>query len=64
MGMTDQAVRTEPADDAGELEEIDAIIGRARSGELARDAALAAISRIVRRGTTVEPAEVYQKPWG
>ncbi|MFN3667853.1 MAG: hypothetical protein ACK4VY_00940 [Brevundimonas sp.] len=62
--MIDQVIRTEPADATGEFEEIDAIIGRARRGELAKDAALDAIGRIVRRGIDVDPAEVYQKPWG
>jgi len=64
MGMTDQVFRIEPADGAGEFEEIDAIIGRARNGELASDVALEAIGRIVQRATAVEPAEIYQKPWG
>jgi hypothetical protein len=64
MGMTDQVIRTEPADGAEHLDEIADIVERARRGEMARDAALEAIGRIVRRVTAVKPAEVYQKPWG
>lgn len=64
MGMTDQVFRTEPADGADEFEEVADILGRARSGEMSREAALEAIGRIVRRVTSVESAEIYQKPWG
>jgi len=47
---------------AGELAEIETIIGQARDGYLAEEVAFEAIGRIVHRRTAA--AETYQKPWG
>lgn len=47
---------------AGELAEIETIIGQVRDGSLGEDAAFAAIGRIVDRRAAA--AETYQKPWG
>ena len=45
-----------------ELEEIEGILLRARTGALPEDAAFEAIGRIVERRTAT--VETYQKPWG
>ncbi len=62
MGITDPNSREAPSWAAGELDEIEAIVGKARDGTLAEEVALEAIGRIVRRRTSA--AETYQKPWG
>ena len=62
MHMTHQSSRD--MTDVSPLTEIEAVIERARSGELSDDAAVAAIGRIAGRRQAEPPAETYQKPWG
>jgi hypothetical protein len=62
MDMPDQSSRDMTYVSA--LAEIEAVIERARSGELKADAAVAAIGRITERRQAGSPAEIYQKPWG
>jgi hypothetical protein len=62
MDMTDQSSRDMTHVSA--LTEIEAVIERARSGELTDDAAVAAIGRIAERRRAGPPTETYQKPWG
>jgi hypothetical protein len=62
MGMTDQS--SHDTTDVNALTEIEAVIERARSGELTEDAAVAAIGRIAERRQAESSEETYQKPWG
>lgn len=62
MTTPDQGNQTKSGSAAGELAEIETIIGQARDGSLAEDAAIEAIGRIVHRRAAA--AETYQKPWG
>lgn len=62
MTTPDQSNQKMSGSAAGELAEIEAIIGQARDGSLAEEVAFEAIGRIVRRRTAA--AETYQKPWG
>lgn len=64
MGTTDESGPTGPAPTATELDEIDAIIARSRSGALTTEAALHAIRRIVGNTFASQPADTYQKSWG
>lgn len=64
MSITDQNIRQAPVEGAGEFDEIEAIIGRAREGAMDEDAAFEAIDRIVQRRTAAVRGETYQKPWG
>lgn len=62
MSTPDQNTRNMSGSAAGELAEIETIIGQARDGYLAEEVAFEAIGRIVHRRTAA--AETYQKPWG
>lgn len=62
MGNPEQTPQNVPGSAAAEWDEIETIIGRAREGVLAEEAAFEAIGRIVHRRTAA--AETYQKPWG
>lgn len=62
MSTPDHSNQKTSGSAAGELAEIETILGQARDGSLAEDAAFDAISRVVHRRAAA--AETYQKPWG
>jgi len=64
MTMTDQSSRQSPNVRPSGFAQIEAVIERARAGELTEEGAFAAISRIVRERAAGASAETYQKPWG